>query len=61
MGQRTIKPVTTVFWAILGVTIVVWVLRGLGILSFLPGFVIWLLLISTISAGVISAVHRTIR
>jgi len=61
MGRRTIKPITTVFLSILGVTVVVWVLRGLAILSFLPGVVVWLLLLSTISAGVISVVHRTIR
>ncbi|HEY9625124.1 MAG TPA: hypothetical protein V6C78_32665 [Crinalium sp.] len=52
------KPATTVFLTLLSITFVVWVLRGLGVLGFLPGIVLWLLILLTISAGVISRVQR---
>jgi hypothetical protein len=55
------KPMTTVFLALLTLTLLVWVLRGVGVLTFVPGMVIWLLLLLTISAGIISRVQRTIR
>lgn len=55
---RSMKPATTVFLTLLSITFVVWVLRGLGVLGFLPGIVLWLLILLTISAGVISRVQR---
>jgi hypothetical protein len=55
------KPTTTVFLSILGVTLVVWIMRGLSLLAFLPGFIIWFLVFLSIGAGVVSVVHRTIR
>ena len=55
------KPATTIFLALLTVTIAVWVMRGIGILSFIPGILIWLLFLATIGAGVVSTVQRTIR
>lgn len=47
-----------VFGIILGVTLLVWILRGLGVLSFLPGAIIWILLFLSIAAGVISSFQR---
>jgi hypothetical protein len=35
-------------------TVVVWLLRGLGILTLIPGGVIWLLIILSISMGIFS-------
>lgn len=51
----------TVFLLALGVTIAVWVLRGVGLLTFLPGMVIWILLLITVGAGVVDIVQRTRR
>lgn len=47
------RPETVVFLTILGVTIVYWILRGIGILTFLPGFVLWVLIFLSIGSGVI--------
>jgi uncharacterized membrane protein len=59
--RRSIRPETAIFLAILTVTIIVWVMRGIGILTFLPGLVIWLLLLLTIGAGVINGILSTRR
>ncbi|MBE9177648.1 hypothetical protein IQ268_03525 [Oculatella sp. LEGE 06141] len=59
--KRSIKPETAIFSAILTVTIVTWVLRGLGILTFIPGLIIWLLLLLTIGSGVVMGILGTRR
>lgn len=51
----------TIFWAILGVTLTVWILRGLGILTFIPGGIIWLLLLLTIGTAVFNIIQNTRR
>ncbi|MGL4622687.1 hypothetical protein [Chroococcidiopsis sp.] len=38
--------------------IAIWVLRGLGIITFLPGGIIWILLLVAIAAGVFSRFQR---
>jgi hypothetical protein len=38
--------------------IAIWVLRGLGILTFIPGGIIWILLLVAIAAGVVSRFQR---
>jgi energy-converting hydrogenase Eha subunit G len=52
--SKSIRPETTTFLAILGITVVVWVLRGFGLLTFLPGGIIWLLIFLTVGAGIYS-------
>ena len=47
------------FGAFLGIAIAVWVLRGFGILTFLPGGVIWLLLFGAIAMAILSYVQKT--
>jgi hypothetical protein len=59
--MRQIRPDLTIFLTILFITVLVWVLRGLGILTFLPGIVIWLLLLLTIGSGVFSGIQGTRR
>lgn len=49
---------TKLFLGLLGVTVAVWLLRGVGILTFVPGIVIWGLLLLAIAAGVISRMYR---
>ncbi|MDF5711609.1 MAG: hypothetical protein PUP90_29010 [Nostoc sp. S4] len=44
---------------LLGMSVAVWVLRGFGILTFIPGGIIWLLLLGSIAIGIISYAQRT--
>lgn len=45
------------FLIALGITLVVWVFRGLGILTFLPGMVLWVLLLITTGLGVVNLLY----
>ncbi|MEM6837702.1 MAG: hypothetical protein AAF609_12700 [Cyanobacteria bacterium P01_C01_bin.120] len=56
--MRRLSLASQIFLALLVLTLLVWVLRGLTILSFLPGLLIWLLLLLTIGAGVITSLQR---
>ncbi|WP_017655637.1 hypothetical protein [Fortiea contorta] len=60
MSQSSLnRRLTQVFGVLLGMGIAVWVLRGFGLLSFLPGGVIWLLLLGAIAVGILSYVQKT--
>ncbi|MES1021748.1 hypothetical protein ABN584_02440 [Gloeocapsa sp. BRSZ] len=41
-----------------GITILVWVLRGLGILTFLPGGILWILILLSVITGIWSRFQR---
>ena len=56
--MRRFSLPSRIFLSLLGITLLVWVLRGLTILSFIPGIVIWLLLLLTIGAGVVTSLQR---
>jgi hypothetical protein len=49
---------TRFFFAILGITFLVWILRGVGILTFIPGAVIWILILLSFITGIISTLLR---
>ncbi|TAG88622.1 MAG: hypothetical protein EAZ09_25135 [Oscillatoriales cyanobacterium] len=49
---------TGIFWAILGITLLVWILRGVGLLTFIPGAVIWILVLLSFVAGILSTILR---
>ena len=49
---------TQAFLGLLAFTLLVWILRGLAILAFLPGIILWTLALLTISAGVITSLQR---
>jgi hypothetical protein len=53
------RTLTQAFGIFLGITLAVYVLRGFGILSFMPGGVIWLLLLAAILMGIFSYAQRT--
>lgn len=55
---KRIRPETAVFLFFLAITLVVWVLRGLTLLAFLPGLVIWLLILLTFAAGMVDLLQR---
>jgi hypothetical protein len=48
-----------IFGVLLGMSFAVWILRGFGILTFIPGGVIWLLLLGAIAIAIISYAQRT--
>lgn len=58
---KSMRPTTQLFLITLAVTVVVWVFRGLGILTFLPGGVIWLLIVLSIGTGVVNGLMGTRR
>jgi hypothetical protein len=55
------RPETTVFLILLMLTLAVWILRGLELLTFIPGLVIWLLAFLTIAAAIIDVLQQTKR
>lgn len=61
MMNLRLRPATTVCLTILSITLVVWILRGFGLLTFLPGGVLWTLIFMTVGAGVFSIIQGTRR
>lgn len=53
-----LRPGTQIFIGMVLLTSVVWILRGLGIFSFLPGIVIWLLILLCFATGIINSLQR---
>ncbi|AFZ25140.1 hypothetical protein Cylst_2969 [Cylindrospermum stagnale PCC 7417] len=59
MSQSSLnRKLAQTFGILLGLGIAVWVLRGFGILTFIPGGIIWLLLLSAIAVALISYAQR---
>ncbi|MGB3613363.1 MAG: hypothetical protein WBA10_06160 [Elainellaceae cyanobacterium] len=54
-------PQTTAFLICLSLTLFVWVGRGLGLITFVPGGLLWILLLATVGAAVIDIIQRTRR
>ena len=46
------------FGIFLGIAIAVWVLRGFGILTFVPGGIILLLFLTAITMGILSYIQK---
>jgi hypothetical protein len=53
-NKRPTSWATRLFYAVLVVTIVIYVLRGFTVLSMLPGGVIWFLIILSLATGVLA-------
>ncbi len=53
------RKLTQAFGIFLGIAIAVWVLRGFGILTNIPGGVILLFLLGAIAMGIVSYVQKT--
>jgi hypothetical protein len=58
---KSLRPETAIFLACLTLTIFVWLLRGLGILTFIPGSVIWLLILATVGTAIVNGLLGTRR
>lgn len=52
------RVLTQTFGILLGITIAVWLLRGFGILTFIPGGIIWLLILLSITTAILSQLQR---
>lgn len=53
-----LQPITKLFLMVLALTLVVWVLRAMAWLAFLPGLVLWVLILACFSLGIISSLQR---
>ena len=53
--------ISAIFAGVLGLTVAVYVLRGFGILTFLPGGVIWMLILLSIATGILFGIEKTKR
>ncbi|TAE57201.1 MAG: hypothetical protein EAZ76_07015 [Nostocales cyanobacterium] len=59
MNQYSLnRKLTQTIGILLGMSVAFWILRGLGILTFIPGGIIWLLLFAAIGIGVFSYFQR---
>jgi hypothetical protein len=58
---KSIRPTAKLFFITLALTALVWVLRGLGLLTFLPGGIIWLLILLSVGTGVVNGLIGTRR
>lgn len=54
---RRFKPTTLMFWVVLGLTLFVWVLRGLKLLGFVPGLFLWALIFACLVLAVVSNIR----
>jgi hypothetical protein len=59
--QRLSTQSYRLFLMLLGITLAVWILRGLGILTFIPGGILWLLILGTIGLGTFAAIQKSKR
>ncbi|MDH6059927.1 hypothetical protein NWP17_05660 [Chrysosporum bergii ANA360D] len=53
------RTLTQIFGVLLGIGLAIWILRGFGILTFIPGGVIGLLFLGAITTGIFSYMQRT--
>ncbi|PSN17591.1 hypothetical protein C7271_16935 [filamentous cyanobacterium CCP5] len=56
--RSQLSPCLKGFLGTLGLTAAVWCLRGVGLLTFLPGIVIWILILACFSLGIISSLQK---
>ncbi len=54
---RSMKPTTVAFLFVLLLTGLVWVLRGIGVLTFIPGWVLGVLILLSIATAILSVVR----
>ncbi|MBW4581712.1 MAG: hypothetical protein KME42_19245 [Tildeniella nuda ZEHNDER 1965/U140] len=54
---RSLKPSMVAFLAVLAMTVLVWVLRGIGLLTFIPGWVLWVLILLSILTAILTTVR----
>jgi hypothetical protein len=50
-----------IFASVLGLTIAIYLLRGMGVLGFIPGGTLWVLILLSISSGIAYGIQKTRR
>ncbi len=53
-----LQPLTKLFLGAVALTLVVWVLRGLTLLAFLPGVMLWVLILLCFGLGIVASLQR---
>jgi hypothetical protein len=53
-----LHPTTKLFLGTVALTLIVWVLRGFTLLAFLPGIVLWILVLLCFGLAIISSLQR---
>lgn len=48
-----------VFLVVLALTAIVWLSRGIGLLAFIPGFVLWVLILLAIVLAIVNGLIET--
>ncbi|MGV0024729.1 hypothetical protein [Phormidesmis priestleyi] len=52
--SRSTNSRSIVYLVVLGLTAIVWLLRGIGLLTFIPGFVLWVLILLSIGLTLVN-------
>jgi hypothetical protein len=52
-----LRPGTRLLLTLIGFTLLIWVLRGVGLLTFIPGMVIWALLLSCFAVAIVNSLR----
>jgi len=52
---------TYLFASVLGLTVMIYLLRGMGALGFIPGGTLWVLMLLSIATGIAYGVQKTRR
>jgi hypothetical protein len=55
--MQGVKLTTRIFLGVLALTIALWVLRGIGLLGFMPGLVLWSLIFACLLLAVLSSIR----
>lgn len=50
-----------VFAAMVGLTVMLYLLRGMGVLGFIPGGTLWVLILLSIASGIAYGIQKTRR
>lgn len=58
LSWRGLRPMTQIFLVVLGLTTIIWVLRGFTVLAFLPGIVLWLLILACFATGILTTLQK---
>ncbi|KAM3089609.1 hypothetical protein ACKFKG_33250 [Phormidesmis sp. 146-35] len=52
--SRSTNSRAVVYLVVLGLTAIVWLLRGIGLLTFIPGFILWVLILLSIALTIVN-------
>ena len=60
-SQSETLTIAYFFGALIAITVMVYLLRGFGIITFIPGGILWLLILLSIGTGLVYGVQKTRR